>query len=79
MRMEISVFAEAASTPSEEKAYDIDGSYPYVFVHGMGAWGSYNSIYETVPNWGGASMDGTDRKKNITTREGGFCVLIQHL
>lgn len=58
----VSVYAED-DVSSTEKVYDIDGSYPYVFVHGMGAWGSYNSIYETVPNWGGASMDGTDLMK----------------
>ncbi len=56
-----SVIVSYAEAPVDgEKTYDIDGSYPYVFVHGMGAWGSYNSIYETVPNWGGASGTGVD-------------------
>lgn len=47
-------------TSADGKTYEIDGSYPYVFVHGMGAWGSYNKFNETWPNWGGASGDGTD-------------------
>ena len=49
-----------AEDEAQGKTYDIDGSYPYVFVHGMGAWGSYNKFNETWPNWGGASGDGTD-------------------
>ena len=55
----IPAFAED-TVPGAEKTYDTDGSYPYVFVHGMGAWGSYNKFNETWPNWGGASGDGTD-------------------
>lgn len=54
----VPVYAEDTAAP--EKVYDVDGSYPYVFVHGMGAWGSYNKFNETWPNWGGASGDGTD-------------------
>lgn len=45
----ISVYADDAGV-TDEKIYDIDGSYPYVFVHGMGGWGP---DYEEMPYWGG--------------------------
>ena len=35
--------------------------YPYVFVHGMGGWGTANSFYEKSPYWGGGlGTSGTD-------------------
>ncbi len=37
-------------TSADGKTYEIDGSYPYVFVHGMGGWGPH---YEEMPYWGG--------------------------
>ena len=45
----VSVYAEDADVTTQ-KTYDIDGSYPYVFVHGMGGWGPH---YEEMPYWGG--------------------------
>ena len=45
----ISVYADNTDA-APEKTYDIDGSYPYVFVHGMGGWGPH---YEEMPYWGG--------------------------
>ncbi|MCD7775729.1 MAG: hypothetical protein LUH40_09135 [Clostridiales bacterium] len=37
---------------------DSDGtSYPYVFVHGMMGWGSYDGINDLVPYWGGTNGD----------------------
>lgn len=45
----ISVYSENTAV-TDEKIYDIDGSYPYVFVHGMGGWGPEN---EEMPYWGG--------------------------
>ncbi len=45
----VSVYAEDTGV-TEEKTYDIEGSYPYVFVHGMGGWGPH---YEEMPYWGG--------------------------
>lgn len=51
----ISGYAEDSAV-TDEKVYDIDGSYPYVFVHGMGGWGP---DYEEMPYWGGwASSEG---------------------
>lgn len=43
---------------SYELSRDIDREsfktdYPYVFVHGMGGWGSANAYYEKSPYWGG--------------------------
>lgn len=55
----VSVSAEETGETAE-KVYDIEGSYPYVLVHGMGAWGSYNSFNEQWPNWGGASGEDVD-------------------
>ena len=45
----VSVYADDADVTTQ-KTYDIDGSYPYVFVHGMGGWGHH---YEEMPYWGG--------------------------
>ena len=45
----VSVYADDADVTTQ-KTYDIDGSYPYVFVHGMGGWGPH---YEEMPYWGG--------------------------
>lgn len=45
----ISVYADDADVTTK-KTYDIDGSYSYVFVHGMGGWGPH---YEEMPYWGG--------------------------
>ncbi len=30
--------------------------YPYIFVHGMGGWGSDNRFYKISPYWGGGLM-----------------------
>lgn len=32
--------------------------YPYVFVHGMGGWGSDSEYYEDSPYWGGGLIPG---------------------
>ena len=45
----ISVNAED-TVVADGKTYGIEGSYPYVFVHGMGGWGPH---YEEMPYWGG--------------------------
>lgn len=42
----MSVSSFAAETQEKE-------SYPFIFVHGMGAWGSYEDFYKIMPNWGG--------------------------
>ena len=42
----VSVYADDADVTTQ-KTYDIDGSYPYVFVHGMGGWGPENE--EMIP------------------------------
>lgn len=47
-----------SSFAAEEKATD----YPYIFVHGMGGWGSDNEFYDLSPYWGGGLgiSSGTD-------------------
>lgn len=35
-------------------------NYPYVFVHGMGGWGSDTFYYSLSPYWGGGLMPGSD-------------------
>ena len=47
-----SVFAgaETVEVTHEDKVYEIDTTYPFVFVHGMGGWGP---DYEEMPYWGG--------------------------
>ncbi len=34
--------------------------YPYIFVHGMGGWGSDTPYYSLSPYWGGGLMPGSD-------------------
>lgn len=38
-----------ASFAGEEK----EETAPFIFVHGMGAWGSYEDFYDIMPYWGG--------------------------
>lgn len=42
-------------------------NYPYVFVHGLSGWGSYDSTYKVMPYWG---MFGGDLMKYL--RDKGF-------
>ncbi len=35
-------------------------NYPYIFVHGMGGWGTADSYYSLSPYWGGGLMPGSD-------------------
>lgn len=48
----------------ENRAIDknsFETNYPYIFVHGMGGWGSSNSFYKLSPYWGGGlSLSDTD-------------------
>ncbi len=41
-------------TPLEEKPVkdDWNTNYPYVFVHGLMGWGSYDFYYDLMPYWG---------------------------
>lgn len=34
--------------------------YPYIFVHGMGGWGSADPYYAQSPYWGGGLIEGSD-------------------
>ncbi|MBQ4603146.1 MAG: hypothetical protein IJB16_00950, partial [Clostridia bacterium] len=35
-------------------------NYPYIFVHGMGGWGSDTPYYSLSPYWGGGLMPGSE-------------------
>ena len=35
-------------------------SYPYIFVHGMGGWGSDTPYYSLSPYWGGGLLPGSE-------------------
>jgi triacylglycerol esterase/lipase EstA (alpha/beta hydrolase family) len=37
-------------------------NYPYVFVHGLSGWGSYDDTYKLMPYWG---MFGCDLMKYL--------------
>lgn len=39
-------------------AFAVEEKYPFIYVHGMGAWGEGNPVEEIVPNWSDA--DGND-------------------
>ncbi|MBQ8758574.1 MAG: hypothetical protein IJZ20_02680, partial [Clostridia bacterium] len=54
---------EAASETEKAKAVELDfdafeSNYPYVFVHGMGGWGSDSEYYKDSPYWGGGLIPG---------------------
>ncbi len=34
--------------------------YPYIFVHGMGGWGTADSYYSLSPYWGGGLLPGSE-------------------
>ena len=40
-------------------------NYPYVFVHGLSGWGSYDDIYKVMPYWG---MFGGDLMKYLSDK-----------
>lgn len=42
-----------AATDTPVAAIADTDSYPFIFVHGMGAWGSYEGFNKIMPNWGG--------------------------
>lgn len=47
-----------------------DTSYPYIFVHGMGGWGSADPFYEHTAYWGGGLniFSDTDLMKILNSR-----------
>lgn len=47
----VASFAEETQTPETLKT--TEESAPFIFVHGMGAWGSYEDFYDIMPYWGG--------------------------
>ncbi len=46
--------------------------YPYIFVHGMGGWGTADSYYSLSPYWGGGLMPGSDNDIIKTLNEQGI-------
>lgn len=55
--MLFTVCSSAAYAENDSQAIlDTDAfktNYPYIFVHGMGGWGTSNSFYDDSPYWGG--------------------------
>lgn len=48
--------ARAAETIDKNSATN----YPYIFVHGMGGWGTADSYYSLSPYWGGGLLPGSE-------------------
>ncbi len=44
--------------------------YPFIFVHGMGAWGSYEKFNDIMPNWGGWGFKKDSDITKIFTKNG---------
>lgn len=47
--------AESADTPTINKDL-FKSDYPYIFVHGMGGWGTADEYYSMSPYWGGGLL-----------------------
>lgn len=61
----LSLCTFSSSAQGSESTATLDTSafvtnYPYIFVHGMGGWGSYDSYYEESPYWGGGLLPGSE-------------------
>ena len=55
--------SSALNESTEEAPVELDfeafqSNYPYVFVHGMGGWGSDSDYYKDSPYWGGGLIPG---------------------
>ncbi len=50
----------APAFAAQEKETEYATDYPYIFVHGMGGWGSKDPFYELSPYWGGGLSLGSD-------------------
>ncbi len=58
----VSVSAEgtySAETPTINKEL-FKSDYPYIFVHGMGGWGTNDDYYSLSPYWGGGLLPGSE-------------------
>ncbi len=53
------IFGVAAIPASAAEIKDGKTDYPYIFVHGMGGWGSDVPYYSLSPYWGGGLMPGS--------------------
>ena len=58
-------FAAVPAYAQDDGSAAIDKSgfktdYPYIFVHGMGGWGTADAYYSLSPYWGGGLMPGSD-------------------
>ena len=54
------IFGVVAVPASAAEIKDGKTDYPYIFVHGMGGWGSENSYYSISPYWGGGLLPGSE-------------------
>lgn len=58
-------FTALPSSAAAEQEAVLDTSlfetdYPYIFVHGMGGWGTADPYYSQSPYWGGGLINGSD-------------------
>lgn len=54
------IFGFAAVPAGAAEIKDGKTNYPYIFVHGMGGWGSETPYYSLSPYWGGGLMPGSE-------------------
>lgn len=69
----ISAYAEDIPEPDDSSIAITDAetsSYPFIFVHGMGAWGSYEKFNDIMPNWGGWGFHAESDITKIFTENG---------
>lgn len=60
-----SIPAGAVSENGDSEWSDLtESEYPFIFVHGMGGWGQYEEFTNSVPYWGGMTIDGLSMSMN---------------
>ncbi len=63
-----------AMLPAQAAEINKNGAtdYPYIFVHGMGGWGTADSYYSLSPYWGGGLLPGSDNDMIRILNENGI-------
>lgn len=54
------IFSAASIPAAAAEIKNGKTDYPYIFVHGMGGWGSETPYYSLSPYWGGGLMPGSE-------------------
>ena len=68
------VILSFAMLPAQAAEIDKNSAtdYPYIFVHGMGGWGTADSYYSLSPYWGGGLLPGSDNDMIRILNENGI-------